>query len=1238
MAQMSVDAAFFGEFKTELSDRYPDAFHLCYYDCSALSQNAELYSECLAEAQASDLVIIDIHGSLTYINYFAQLLKALEGKKLFILCGIEQEMSELMEAMGIGRMQYSQVDSYIKAGGIENYVSMALYIANEWSNASFDVPEPHFTKWQCLYTPGGPVADEEAYLKAVRDPSKPRVGVIIHENQMKKKDMAVANALHDELVRTGALPVVLVTNLVPPVKSDSLNFSDALRHYFTDGGEPMVDVLINTMGFSVSVLSSPSDGSAPRVEKSVFELTKVPVLQAMHTYYDYEQWRKASAGIDSMMLGVCVYEPEYDGQLITFPVSVKEIEKTPYGPRKISRPIPERIEKICAIACNWAQLSKIPEAEKKIAVILHNSPPRNDTIGCAHGLDTPASVYNMLEALQKEGIQLDFHFENGKDIIDRIIDGLTNDGRWLPEEDMLKRSCDTVSAAEYRHWFDSFSDDVSTKMTQDWGEPPGEFMTVGDRILIPGIINGNVFIGLQPPRAFEEKAEESYHSTDFVCPHQYIAFYKWIEHNFKADVIIHMGTHGTLEWLPGKEIGLSDDCYPDLSIGCLPHLYVYNVAVTGEGMQAKRRSYATLIGHMVPSMVDGGTYGDLAEMDELIEDYYHARNAAPKNLPVLYDQIWELAVKLNLHQDLNVIDKPTSDDGRMDDFIENLHLWVSRIKESEVRDGLHILGQVPEGEQFSNLCKLLVRVRNGTIPSLREAICEKRGLDLDDLIENSKDILPDGRTKRMILEDVDEEGRALFHSLMARDFDPSAVQELAPDGKLHKCLTYVCEDIAEKLRCMGNETESLVKGSRGAFISPGPSGNPSRGNASILPTGRNFYSMDPGAMPSRTAWIVGQVCAKQMLERELAATGGKYPESVATVIYGGNTLKTSGEDLAEALYLIGARPVWLGNTDRVIGMEAIPLEELGRPRIDVVLRITGLFRDMFPNMIERLEDAVNLVAALDEPHSQNYLRKHIDEEVTRMITEGSEREQAFERASVRIFGCPPGGYGAGVDTLVNSKNWRTTEDLGNIYIRWSAHAYGRKLHGELLQDELRACLKKTTVTINNVSSVELDMFDTDDDYIYHGGLIAAVRSSSGKMPDSYTSDSSDMDHVETLTLQEETARVMRARINNPKWREGLKRHGYKGAQEISGMVDYVFGWDATSDNIQDWMYNEITKNFVLDKEMRDWINEVNSWAMYAITERLLEAAQRGMWNVDDDMLQQLRDIFMEVEGQIEEVF
>ncbi|MCL1803827.1 MAG: cobaltochelatase subunit CobN [Eubacteriaceae bacterium] len=654
MAQMSVDAAFFGEFSDELAKRHPQSFSLSYYDASELGQNSDLYNDFLHEALESDLFMVDIHGSLTYVNYFADLMKSLAGKKMFILCGLEQEITELMPDMGISQMQYAYIDSYIRAGGIENYISMACYIANEWCSGSFSVADPVVEKWQFIYEPSGPVADEEAYLSLARDPSKLRVGVIIHENQMKKNDMRVAGSLHDTLVQVGAQPIVLVTNVVPSKHPQTLDFKEALLHYFTEGGKPAVDAIINTMGFSVSVLSQPTDGSGSRVERSIFELTSVPVIQAMHTYYSYEQWLESAAGIDAMMLGVCVYEPEFDGQMTSFPISTLEYEQTPYGPRATSKPIPERMERLCTLARNWARLSKIRPENKKVALILHNSPPRNDTIGCAHQLDTPASIHNMLNEMNRKGIKLDYEFDGGQDVIDRIIAGLTNDGGWMAEEEMLELACSTVSAETYKVWHESFRQEVQDKLQLDWGPPPGEFMAVGDEILIPGIINGNVFIGLQPPRALEEKAEEAYHSTEFVCPHQYLAFYKWIEQIFKADVIVHVGTHGTLEWLPGKEIGLSDACYPDLAIGSIPHLYIYNVAVTGEGMQAKRRSYATLVGHMVPSMADGGTYGELAEMDELIEDYYHARNAAPQNLPVLYGQIWDLALKLNLHQDLEI--------------------------------------------------------------------------------------------------------------------------------------------------------------------------------------------------------------------------------------------------------------------------------------------------------------------------------------------------------------------------------------------------------------------------------------------------------------------------------------------------------------------------------------------------------------------------------------------------------
>ena len=1042
--------------------------------------------------------------------------------------------------------------------------------------------------------------------------------------------MHIAEAIYENIIEVGAEPVVLITNTLPPEHEGVLSFQDALRYYFMDSGKSAVGCIINTIGMSLTVLSQPGEGSGAR-DESVFEITGIPVLQGLQAYFSYDTWLDSLAGIDSMALCSSVYMTEFDGQLITFPIATKEKEETPYGTRLVTTPIKERMNKICTLARNWALLGMKEAQEKKVAVILHNIPPRNDMIGSAYGLDTPVSVFNMVSSLEESGVITDYKFEDGKDIIDRIINGLSNDERWLSEEEMLEKAVATVSAEQYQGWFDGFGENVKQKMVEDWGDPPGEFMAIGDEILVPGIINGNVFIGLQPTRALAEKAEEAYHSTDFVCPHQYIAYYKWIEHVFKADVIVHVGTHGTLEWLPGKEIGLSDQCYPDLAIGCMPHVYVYNVSVTGEGMQAKRRSYAALIGHMVPSMVDGGVYDELAEMDELITAYYHARQAVPKNMPVLYEQIWELAVKLNLHMDLKIEERPDNNPESMNDFVEALHLWISEIKTSEVRDGLHILGEVPKQERFSNLIKLMVRIRNGEVPSLREALCERAGLDSDDLIDNGKDIMPDGRTKRMLLEDIDEQGRSIFNELAKIDFDPLSFAEIAPSGKLYEVLKYACEFIAPNLRKVDNELVSWIKGTNGEFISPGPSGNPSRGNANIMPTGRNFYSIDPGAVPSRTAWIVGQGLAQQMLDRELKSTG-QYPESVAIVVYAGDTMKTYGEDLAEVLYLLGIKPVWLGNTNRVIGLETIPVEELGRPRVDVTLRISGLFRDTFPNLIERIEDAVLLAAGLQEPHEMNYVRKHIDEEMMEMLANGEDRESAFERASARIFGCPPGGYGAGVDLLIESKKWNENADLGNIYIQWSGHAYGRKIHGAMYQDQLRVRLSKTTVTIKNDPSIEGDMLDSDDYFVYHGGLVAAVRTTSGNAPGSYVGNTADVSHIYSHDINEETARIMRARINNPKWLKGLKAHGYKGAQEISAMVDIVFGWDATADVVENWMNDEITKNFVLNKETHDWINEVNPWAMIAITERLLEAYQRGMWDASEEVLQQLRDIYIDAEG------
>jgi cobaltochelatase CobN len=762
-------------------------------------------------------------------------------------------------------------------------------------------------------------------------------------------------------------------------------------------------------------------------------------------------------------------------------------------------------------------------------------------------------------------------------------------------------------------------------------------MTVDGEILIPGIHNGNLFIGLQPPRAFEEKAEEMYHSTDLVCPHQYIAFYRYLTEVFDAHVVVHVGTHGTLEWLPGKEIGLSEECYPEVALGAVPHLYPYIIDVPGEGAQAKRRSNAVIIDHLIPSMTDSGLYGELTAIDDSIAQYNSAKLNNPQKLNDIAAQIWEQSEAQNLTVDLGICESEFYSD--VECGIEKIHRWLSDIKSSKVKNGLHTFGQVPKGERYSDMLRLLVSIRNGTVPSLREGLTAAFGEDNERNDDIGRGIFAELAEANYDVNAIDTIIAKLSPPDSLRSSPPSERGAVADRGehntaKLRECLMFVANTLTAKLNATTDEITNFLRGVNGEFVPQGPSGAPSRGNAHILPTGRNFFMIDPTAVPSRAAWATGKRLADELLAKHRREEN-KLPESIAIVVYSGETIKTTGDDVAEIMYLYGVRPVWLESTDRVIGLEVIPQTELARPRIDVTLRISGLFRDTFPNLIERIEDAVNLVASLDEDYEVNYVRKHIDEDIKQFISEGMSREQAFDFASLRVFGCPPGTYGAGVDIMVNSKKWETQEDLGRAYINWSAHAYGRKIHGTKLQKVFERRMSSTDVTVKNISSYEADMLDSDDFYNYHGGLISAVKSQSGVTPVSYSTNAGDPENVQTRTVHEETSRIMRARIANPKWVDGLREHGYRGAQELSAMVDIVFGWDATADVVDNWMYDMISENYLFNDEIREWIEKVNPWALHAMSERLLEASQRGMWDASEDALNELKDIFLSAEGEIE---
>jgi cobaltochelatase CobN len=1230
----------FREALSNIEKVFPGMLKVDLFSTQELDSAQEIYASCAEASEQADFILINIFGSLAFFKSFHKYFETFKGKKrLYINTTIEEEVSELFPQCEIMSDDFNTIFKYYKADGTENFENLLKWLGNQFGGMRLPIKNPVLPVWSGLYDPDGNTADEEKYLQAVRMTDKPVVGIIMNVMLQQKENLQHIDALVRSVRDKGALPLCVFSEMQPSEQLGCEGIKVALERYMMFEGRPVVDSIINTVGHSLSIIAVPGDGSKPK-EDSIFEIFGVPVFQVMTTMQSYEEWNSSVKGLDNLSLSWSVFQPEFDGQIITYPIATTEYEDTALGKRKYARPIEDRVDHITTLAINWAKLRRMDNSRKKIAIILHNNPPRNDNIGGAAGLDTPVSVCDMIHHLEEIGVKTEYHFTDGKGIIDRITAGLTNDGRWMSPESMLEKSIDTVGVKKYREWFDTFIPRVQENLFKYWDEPVGDFMAVGDQILIPGILNGNIFIGLQPPRAFEEKAEEMYHNTDIPCPHQYIGFYNWVEKIFRADVIIHVGTHGTIEWLPGKEVGLSKDCYSDICIGTLPHLYPYIINAPGEGTQAKRRTYATLIDHMIPSMMESGVYDELEKMDELMKQYYHVRAADPKKLPFVTQEIFDLAVKMNLNNDIGLTQEDMA--SQPEECVQRLHSWVTGVQASEINDGFHIFGKIPEGDRFRNMLKMLVRTRNGDVPSLRDGVCDLLGFDHDTLLAAPETATADGKSYGILLTEADEQGRKIFLDLEKVGYSADAVDEIIAryksstgrTARLKKCLHYVCTFVKPRVLRITDEMDDFIGGVCGRFTPPGPSGCPTRGNAGILPTGRNFYSVDPGAMPSRASWEVGKVLASQLIERYMK-DDGKYPESVSVLVYATEAMRNYGDDIAETFYLLGTRPVWLGSTDRIIGVEAIPLEELGRPRIDVTLRITGLFRDAFPNLIERVEDAVNLVAALDEAWESNYIKKHVDEEVAELVEKGMNLELAYEQSLLRVFGDAPGAYGAGVNNVVVSKKWNDVTDLGKVYTTWGCHAYSKKYHGEKLPEVFSLRMKKTSVAVKNESSREFDMLDGDDFYNYFGGMVAAITTHSGFQKPAYVPCTGDTDHIETLTLHEEASRVMRAKVNNPKWIEGLKQHGYRGAQQISGMVDYALGWDATTDVIDDWMYDAIAERYAFNKENADWMRGVNPWALHSVTERLLEAHQRGMWNATEEQVEKLKNIYLEMEGTLE---
>jgi cobaltochelatase CobN len=1146
------------------------------------------------------------------------------------------------------------VFDYVIRGGVPNFVNLACFLSDVCCGTTLSPPPPQDLPWEGVYHPEVPPGeDAEAWLLARHDPRAPTVGVLFYRAQWMSSDLAFIDALVQALKEGGcnALPVFSFTLRDDVTAADGL--PPVIRRYLLDAnGRARVDVLITTLSFSSArVLLDEGPTRSTGLTLDAFERLDIPVLQGIPVASSRRQWQESSLGLAPQDAAMKVVLPEFDGRIIGVPIAFKE--EAPEGrtdaPRRYM-PDRERAGRLAGIAARLARLRRTPNAEKKIALILSNYPTKHARIGNAVALDTPASVVNILQALREAGYTVGAFPEDGDQLVHNLIDCCGQDSEFLTEAQM-RSAVGHVPVDIYRGWFANLPEAVQMAMQEAWGPPPGNVLRWGDRLVIPGLQYGNIFVGVQPARGFGDNPVAIYHSPDLAPTHQYVAFYGWLRDIFQADAIVHVGKHGNLEWLPGKALALSEACYPDLTLGDLPFIYPFVINDPGEGTQAKRRAHAVIIDHLIPVMTTADAYNELAKLEQLMDEYVRVQTLDPTKLPLLEAQIWQLVEETRMNQDLHVAARP-SDFGV---FLQHIDGYLCELKDSQIRDGLHTLGRVPEGEDRINLLLALTRLENGAVPSLRRAVAEAMGLTYERLLEDrgqSASTLPaivqrfaDGgplRTHGDALEAVDRACRTLLQAFDRQRHHPQAIERAVAEvlGESQPAVGYVVAFVQDTLdpalERTGDEVNHIIRALAGGFVPPGPSGAPTRGAASILPTGRNFYSVDVKTIPSPAAWEVGRRLADDLLRRYLREEG-TYPQSVGLVVWGTSTMRTQGDDIAEILYLLGIRPRWQPESRRILGLEKIPLAELGRPRIDVTVRISGFFRDAFPNLVAMLDEAVTLAAETeDEAAEQNYIRQHYLRDRETRRTQGMTEADSRRSALYRVFGSKPGTYGVGMLHLMDQRNWQTDEDLARVYITWSGYAYTGADTGVEAASTFVERLKEVSVAVKNQDNREHDLFDSDDYFQEHGGMIACVRALTGKNPVAYFGDSANPEAPKVRTLSEEAARVFRTRVVNPKWIRSVMRHGYKGAFEMAATIDYLFGYDATAQVVQDWMYEGVTRAYLADPEVRRFLEAKNPWALKGMAERLLEAIQRGMWEEPSpEMTQLLEQLILDTDELLE---
>ncbi len=1268
----------------------------------------------------AQVIILRLLGGSSYWSYGLEVVLEIvqrNGTNLIVIPGDDALDLNLISHSTLPLATVNQICRYFSQGGISNFVNAFKFIADNCFSTSFNPPPPQEVPSFGFYhysgigdsgighgelgmMPDNYRVDVDKQIHNVINTQKSqklilhrqgsnnalcpmphahssKIAILFYRAHYLSGNTLVIDALCQALVKRNIQPVpIFISSL------REIDVQNQLSEFLQNQHGEAISFILNTTSFSLARLET----ERPSVE--LWEKLDVPVLQVILSSSSIEQWESSSGGLSPRDIAMNVALPEVDGRIISRAVSFKTVQN--YNSALETdvvtyEPVISRIEFVADLAANWVKLRKKSPKQRRIALILANYPTRDGRLANGVGLDTPQSCIEILKALQNAGYQVENVPENGNELIELLTAGVTND----PEARDLRKIRQSLSLEEYQKYFTSLPETVQKGISQRWGDKETrgqeEISSQSANFPIPGIQLGNVFVGIQPARGYDIDPSLNYHAPDLEPTHAYLAFYYWLRKCFGADAVVHVGKHGNLEWLPGKSIALSENCYPEVAFGSLPHLYPFIVNDPGEGSQAKRRAQAVIIDHLTPPLTRAELYGPLEKLENLIDEYYEAINLDPKRLPIINQQITKLIIQENLDLDLKIdrdnLENQTQDRDIIKDVYNCLDGYLCELKEAQIRDGLHIFGKCPRGKQLRDLIVAIARHPNRHHSGITRAIALDLGWDFDPLTDNPvenivnpstvpcrnlgdaielveeyaasvvehliKEITPleQGVVKNLnqeitpleqgVVKNLIEEIAPLEQGGLGGSKPVLPAQIKAPDSQTQIVLKWIRSNLLPDLQKTHREIDNLLRGIDGRYVTSAPSGAPTRGRPEVLPTGNNFYSVDIRGIPTESAWDVGRKAAETLVET-YSQENGEYPKTLALSVWGTSTMRTGGDDIAQALALLGVQPVWDGATGRVVDFEILPISVLQRPRVDVTLRISGFFRDAFPNLIELFSQAVTAVAALDESPEYNPLAVQVTSETELWIKQGLNKDAAQRRSRYRIFGSKGGAYGAGLQGLIESQNWNTDEDLARAYINWSCYAYTGKGNCKAAPEAFEQRLVKMQIVLHNQDNREHDLLDSDDYYQFQGGLTAAVRSLTGKNPQTYFGDNSIPSNPRIRKLQQEIARVYRSRVINPKWIEGVMRHGYKGAFEIAATVDYLFAYDATANCVENHMYQGISTAYLFDPNVCEFIENNNPHALRDIAERLLEAYQRGLWqDVNISTLDNLRNLVHQAEAAIE---